>query len=69
MLARIGATCLVALLFSAACEEEGADVPTEDHTKPPAIACESRPGELARPPTDGSLPCELLPPGFAPANE
>jgi hypothetical protein len=63
---------LGALLFAAACgDNERPETPT-----PPADAavdadpaaagpCLDRPTDLARPPT-GALPCELLPPGFAP---
>ena len=69
---RLPLLLLGALLFAACGDNETSETP-----KPPADAavdaadpaaagpCLDRPTDLARPPT-GALPCELLPPGFAP---
>lgn len=69
---------VVALAFVAACGDNQAgarDAQSEDAAPPidalptdaaPSLApCLDRPTDLPRPPT-GALPCDLLPPGFAP---
>jgi hypothetical protein len=53
---------LLVPLVLVACGSDSPPRPKDDRL-PPGDACQAGPGELPRPPA-GSLPCELLPPGF-----
>ena len=61
---------LVLLLALVGCgdnetRETPVDAAPADATPDTTLAhCLDRPGELARPPTSGTLSCDLLPPGF-----
>ncbi|HEX6765885.1 MAG TPA: hypothetical protein VF103_10420 [Polyangiaceae bacterium] len=67
MAPRVLAAGAVFVFSAAACEKQPSESNSPGPPAPPSIACESRPGELPRPP-EGRLPCELLPPGFEQTN-
>jgi hypothetical protein len=64
LLAAAGASCGVSKTISPPGGGGGGAAAAGGSGGPEATACLDRPTDLPRPPT-GTLPCELLPPGFS----